>query len=78
MLRRGVEAVLNEGIFGLSQFKYAVPFPDRELEQLVGVKPGFFDPTKSLQLAKLKHSNNLSAIDLESGNVIDFHKRRNS
>jgi Zn-dependent peptidase ImmA (M78 family)/DNA-binding XRE family transcriptional regulator len=76
MLRRGVEAVINEGIFGLAQFKSTLALPDREIEQLLAVQPEFFTPSHSALLAQIKPASSLSAVDLESGKVVDFVKRR--
>lgn len=75
MLRRGVEAVVQEGIFGLAQFKSALALPDREIEQLVGLQPEFFNAGHVVSLAQIKRTSSLSATDLESGKVIDFVKR---
>ncbi len=76
MLRRGVEAVVNDGIFGLAQFKSALALPDREIEQLIGVQPEFFNPHLTVSLAQVRRTTSLSAVDLESGKVVDFVKRR--
>jgi Zn-dependent peptidase ImmA (M78 family)/transcriptional regulator with XRE-family HTH domain len=77
MLRRGLEAVLQAGIFGRSAFRSAVALPQGEIEQLVGVEQGFLDEAGVAQLpVSARRSSGFKAVDLESGNVLEFPQRQ--
>ena len=79
MLRRGVEAVLSEGIFGRSTLLSAMSLPEREIEQIVGVESGFFnDVAAPVQLASLRKNGPLRASDMETGVVVEFPQRNKS
>ena len=72
MLRRGFAAVLSAGIFGRSTIRSSLALPHREIEQLAGLQEGFLDEAEVVQLASSKRSGGLKAVDLESGNVLEF------
>jgi Zn-dependent peptidase ImmA (M78 family)/transcriptional regulator with XRE-family HTH domain len=79
MLRRGVEVVLNEGIFGRSTLLSAISLPEREMEQIVGVESGFFnDAAAPVQLASLRKGGLVRASDMETGIVLEFPQRNKS
>ncbi|HEX8663336.1 MAG TPA: XRE family transcriptional regulator [Beijerinckiaceae bacterium] len=77
MLRRGVETVLKENTFGRPALRAALALPSRELEQLAGLDDGFFNAADPVPFeVSLKRDRGLRAIDLESGNVLEFPRRR--
>jgi Zn-dependent peptidase ImmA (M78 family)/transcriptional regulator with XRE-family HTH domain len=76
MMRRGVEAVLQENIFGRSAIQSALCLPQRETEQLLGVGAGFFDSAQVVTFATPARETGLRTIDLESGNVLEFPLRQ--
>jgi hypothetical protein len=73
----GLETALAAGIFGRSALRSSLALPAREIEQLVGVQQGFLDEADVVQLALPKRSGGLKAVDLESGNVLEFPQRQN-
>jgi Zn-dependent peptidase ImmA (M78 family)/transcriptional regulator with XRE-family HTH domain len=75
MLRRGVETILQENIFGRAAIRSALSLPQRETEQITGVKPGFFDSADVATLPVVSREMGLKAIDLESGNILEFPRR---
>ncbi len=76
MLRRGVETVLKEDIFGRSAIQSALSLPQREIEQIVGVDAGFFNSAGVVELPVRSRKDGLKAVDLESGNVLEFPRRQ--
>jgi Zn-dependent peptidase ImmA (M78 family)/transcriptional regulator with XRE-family HTH domain len=76
MLRRGVDTVLRSGIFGRSAIRSALPFPQQEIERIVGVEEGFLNEAEVVPLATPKRISALQAIDLESGKVLEFPHRK--
>ncbi len=76
MLRRGVETVLNENIFGRSAIQSTLGLPQREIEQIVGVEAGFFGSQSVVEFSVPVRKEGLKAIDLETGNVLEFPRRQ--
>jgi Zn-dependent peptidase ImmA (M78 family) len=76
MLKRGVEVVIDSGIFGKEVIQGALALPDREIEQLGGLNAGFFQSGEVVQLARPKRARGLNVVDLESGNVLEFRSDR--
>jgi Zn-dependent peptidase ImmA (M78 family)/DNA-binding XRE family transcriptional regulator len=76
MLRRGMETVLNENIFGLHAVRGELGFPVREAEQIIGLKHGFFDSAEVISLPVSSRDNDLRAVDLESGKILEFPTRQ--
>jgi hypothetical protein len=74
MLRRGVDAVLKEGIFGRLGLLEALALPEREVEQLAGLESGFFNKADVIQLATIKRGP-LKALDMETGMLVEFPLR---
>jgi Zn-dependent peptidase ImmA (M78 family)/transcriptional regulator with XRE-family HTH domain len=74
MLRRAVEVVADHGILGPSAIRAGLSLPDREIEQLIGLGPGFFAKGELLHLAVAKREP-LTSVDLESGEIIEFPQR---
>jgi Zn-dependent peptidase ImmA (M78 family)/DNA-binding XRE family transcriptional regulator len=76
MLRRGIEVVLeNGGVFSRSSLRTALPIPQGELEALLGVKQGFLEGEKVVNLPQKAAFERFEAIDLESGKVVEFIPR---
>ncbi len=75
MLRRGMEAVIDAGLFGRSTFLAALALPENEIEQIVGLQAGAFRTAEVVQLAVSPRSGP-RVVDLESGNVVEFQPRR--
>lgn len=73
MLRRGVEVAMGAGI-GRSAMLSALALPEREIEQIAGLDKGFFQTGDVVHLATPKREP-LTAVDMESGNVIEFPQR---
>jgi len=73
MLRRGIGVVLDQGT-SRSAMKAALALPEREIEQLAGLDRGFFTPAEVHQLATPKRRLPLRALDVESGQVIEFSR----
>lgn len=76
MLRRGIETVLNENIFGRPAIQGALGLPQREIEQIVGVEADFFGFASVVEFTVPARSEGLRALDLESGNVLEFPRRQ--
>jgi hypothetical protein len=77
MLQRGVQAVLDAGLFGRSAFRSALALPEGELEQLLGVEASFFgDVGAERSTVAVRRAAGLKAVDLESGNVLEFPQRQ--
>lgn len=75
MLRRGMEAVIDAGLFGRSTFLSALALPETEIEQIVGLQPGAFRTAEVVQLA-ISPRSGPRVVDLETGNVVEFQPRR--
>lgn len=77
MLRRGVEAILGEWVFGRTTIRAALPLPTNELEQLVGVAPGFLgEGADIVAMAPQLRREKPQALDLETGKIVEFIPRR--
>lgn len=74
MLKRGVETLLLENIFGRSDLLSVLSLPTREIEQITGVERGFLDSAEVIELAVSVRSK-VKAVDLESGNILEFPGR---
>lgn len=72
MFRRGLETVLKESIFGPEAVRGALSLPPRELEQIIGVEAGVLAPSNVAELPVTPRRESLRAVDLESGNVLEF------
>ena len=66
MLKRGVIAVLENGEFSAAELASAIAIPERELEQLSGLRVGYLADSSGSPTVGLK------TIDLGSGNVVEF------
>jgi len=76
MLRRALETVLNAGIFGRSTILSSLALPQIEIEQIAGLQKGSLDEADVFQLPiSARTQTLLRAVDLESGNVIEFPRR---
>jgi Zn-dependent peptidase ImmA (M78 family)/DNA-binding XRE family transcriptional regulator len=76
MLRRGVEAILDGNVLSRSVMKSALGLPQREIEQIAGLPDGYLNESSIIELAILKRDRSLKAVDLESGNVLEFPRRK--
>lgn len=77
MLRRGVDVVVENGIFGRAAIQQALALPEQEIEQLAGLDPGFFRSGEVVQLATMKpRRSGVQVVDLESGNVLEFRSKQ--
>lgn len=74
MLRRGLEVAISAGWLGRAGIQSALPLPEREIEQLVGLGRGFFKTADLIPLATAKRTS-LKAVDMESGKVVEFPSR---
>ena len=74
MLRRGLEVTFRDSGLGRASFQRALPLPEREVEQLIGLDRGFFRSGDLVSLATTKRPT-LRATDIESGNVVEFSQR---
>lgn len=77
MLRRALEVVLNEGEFGRSAIRAALPLPLSELEQLIGVSVGFLrDSGEIVAMSARARREKTQAFDLETGRIVEFIPRK--
>jgi len=77
MLRRAIDVVLSEGIFARAAIRAALPLPQKELEQLVGVTPGFLeDGGEIVPIVAQTRREKPQAVDLESGQILEFIPRK--
>jgi Zn-dependent peptidase ImmA (M78 family)/DNA-binding XRE family transcriptional regulator len=76
MLRRAVDVVLDSGVFARASICAALPLPQSELESLLGVAPGFFGRGEVISLPRAARTERFEAVDLETGNVLEFIPRR--
>ncbi len=78
MLRRGIETVVGAGIFGRSAIQSGLALPDAEIEQMASLTRGFLrDPADVVPIPVTPKSSAFKAVDLESGNVVEFPRRKN-
>lgn len=75
MLRRAIDTVFNNGIFGRASLRTALPLPQVELENLLGVSPGFLGDGQVMPLPRGRPEK-FEAMDLESGKVLEFVPRK--
>lgn len=73
MLRRAVDVVLQEGLMSKAALQTTFPLPSSEIERIAGLQAGYFDTSDTVELVKPKRG--LQALDLESGNIIEFPRR---
>jgi Zn-dependent peptidase ImmA (M78 family)/transcriptional regulator with XRE-family HTH domain len=78
MLRRGIEAVIDGGVFGRPTLRSALPLPKREIEQIAALDETYLDDRPVSNIVNLKNKSELQAVDMESGVVIKFPQRRKS
>jgi Zn-dependent peptidase ImmA (M78 family)/DNA-binding XRE family transcriptional regulator len=76
MLRRGIEAALRSGIFGKSTILSALALPPREIEALAGLDDGTLTGATSVAPQVSLRRSDVAALDLESGNVLEFPNRK--
>ncbi len=77
MLRRGVEAIVGAGIFGRAALRSSIALPEAEFEQVAGLTKGFLrEPAEVVQIPVTPKQSSLTALDLESGNVVEFPRRK--
>lgn len=74
MIKRGVEALLNEGFYSKEGLRSSLAFPEHDIEQIVGVSNGFLRTAEMIQLPVPKKTRHLRVQDLESGELIEFTK----
>lgn len=78
MLRRAAEIAARTGQLGRAALRSALPIPTNDLEQLLGVDAGFFEDRSVLHFVNQKpRYDKPSAIDMESGKVVEFQPRFN-
>jgi Zn-dependent peptidase ImmA (M78 family) len=76
MLRRGINVMLGEG-YSRSTIQAAIGIPEKEIEQIAGLERGFFRSAELVELATPKRQP-LKAVDVESGQVLEFPSRHRS
>ncbi|WP_283805581.1 MULTISPECIES: ImmA/IrrE family metallo-endopeptidase [Bradyrhizobium] len=75
MIRRGVRVVLELGT-SKAAIKAALNLPEKEIEQIAGLEPGFFRPAAEVHGLAIAKRPALKATDIESGEVIEFPQSR--
>jgi Zn-dependent peptidase ImmA (M78 family)/transcriptional regulator with XRE-family HTH domain len=70
MMRRAVEAILQEGIFSPDELIKEIALPCPEIESISGIDTGTLESTKTADLEV--HLRRFSTTDLETGNVVRF------
>lgn len=75
MLRRGVETVISEGIFGKSLILSSLALPTREIEEITGIEGDILGGGEVVQLVTPKRAPSLRTPDLESGEILEFKGR---
>jgi hypothetical protein len=77
MLRRAIEAMLNEGTTGRQTILNALPLPQIEIERLTGVDKGSLcsDPETPFTVPRRPFVN-LRTVDLETGTILEFPQHR--
>jgi Zn-dependent peptidase ImmA (M78 family)/DNA-binding XRE family transcriptional regulator len=75
MLRRAVNAVLDNGIFARATLRAAIPVPQHELEQLIGAEKDFLSEGEVVSLRPQLRRERPEAVDLESGEIVEFIRR---
>lgn len=75
MLKRGVEAVVDGGVFGRSALLAALALPTMEIEQIAGLEVGYLTTADIVRLPISTKQGEVRAVDLESGKVVEFHPR---
>jgi len=75
MLRRGLDVVIGEG-YSRANIRSAICLPDKEVEQIIGLPEGYFNTADVVHLASPKPKASLRAVDIESGEIIEFPQRK--
>jgi Zn-dependent peptidase ImmA (M78 family) len=76
MLRRGVEVALQAGLFAKAAIRSELALPPREIEALAGLEDGSLTGSSMAAATITLKRSVISAIDLESGNVLEFPRRK--
>ena len=76
MLRRGIEAIADDGIAGRAAILSALPLPQPEIEQLTGVEKGYLASASVVRMEVTRRPASLRTVDLESGTVLEFPQRQ--
>jgi len=72
MLRRAMETVLRESIFGIAAVQSELPFPPNEIELIVGLEKGALTPAPVVEFATPARKRGLQIADLETGTILEF------
>ncbi len=72
MLKRGMEVIVESGVFGRSAIRSALSFPQNEIETISGVEDGYLSEAEVLPLVQRKRNAGFKTVDLESGNILEF------
>jgi Zn-dependent peptidase ImmA (M78 family)/transcriptional regulator with XRE-family HTH domain len=79
LLRRSIELLVEERIKSPDQISAEIALPEKEIEQLCGLRPGYFSaPTAPpvINLPRPKQQGQASAPRLSSSSLIEFSKRK--
>ncbi|MDA9391779.1 hypothetical protein CO683_40175 [Bradyrhizobium ottawaense] len=71
MIRRGMRVVVELGT-SKAAIKAALNLPEKEIEQIAALEPGFFRPAAEVHSLAVAKRQALKAVDVESGEVIEF------
>ncbi|MCK7612328.1 helix-turn-helix domain-containing protein [Roseibium sediminicola] len=72
LMRRGIEAMLNSGVFSASAISSSIPIPAHEIEEIANLPKGTL--TGQICEPKIELKSVITAKDLESGKVIEFNR----
>lgn len=75
MLKRGIDALVDQGFFSFSLLQSELSLPIEEIEQICGFSRGYFHEKKFNQFTVDVRSKDIDIIDLETGNIIQFPKK---
>jgi len=75
MLRRGIEVMLDGGVFSLDAFRSALTQPVEDLERMIGLEPGLLRKKSIDELIRALRGEDRGTVDLETGAVVSFSRR---
>lgn len=78
MLRRGIEEMLDSGMFSTPAICSAIPLPVHEIEELANLNPGTLSHNRNKNPPLALKNPALKVTDLETGNVVQFPHRQSN
>lgn len=76
MLQRGIQAVVDGGVFGRAALLSTLSLPESEIEQLANLPSGHFRTADVVEFPVSTKASGPRLVDLESGHVVEFYPHK--